>query len=137
MSSLNIPQMIAAFIFGSATVTGLFSIFNKKVESPEAKTDLARLVHETAHQLIVDAKSEREELRLTIRELNASIVTKDETIQRLEKLAEEKDAVIAELEARQIRLARKITAGIQITLRDVFGDIIPPDYDITYQGETP
>ena len=107
--------------------------FTKKLWSPEAKNDLAKLGNDFARQLLQDAKSEREELRLTITELEDIVQENKASIDRLKALANEKDRVIQELERRMARLAEKVSSGDPITLQDIFGEKAPKDVVITKQ----
>lgn len=129
--NLNYAQLIVTALLSSGFVTGMIALFGKTLTSPESKNDLARLGNEFAHQLLLDAKSEREELRLTIRELEQTNITQIDIIGRLEKLAHEKDKVIEELERRQIVIANKLQAGDPITLQDIFGPTAPKEFQLS------
>lgn len=120
-SSFNYAQIVVTVLLSSGFVGGVMALLTKQMWSPESKNDLARLGNELAHQLLVDAKTEREELRLTIRELESTITEKGEVIARLNKIAHEKDRMISDLEDRQHKLALKIHLGEPITLYDIFG----------------
>lgn len=137
MESISLTQLIAAIVMSSAFTTGLFSVLSKKLQSPEAKNDLTKLGNDFAHQLLTEARNEREQLRLTIKELSSTVVTKDETIDRLKHLLREKDQVIQDLELRQVRLAKKLREGTPITLKDVFGEVAPEGIMLTYETDTP
>lgn len=129
----NFTQVIVSVIISSSFVGGVFAAFTKKMWSPEAKNDLAKLGNDFARQLLEDAKSERQELRLTIAELEDVVQENKASITRLKLLAEEKDRVIQELERRMARLAEKISSGEVITLQDIFGEKAPKDIVITKQ----
>lgn len=123
-------ETVVVAILSSSVVGGIITLLTKKVRSPEAENDLARLGNEFAHQLLADAKSEREELRLSIRELEDIITDRTEAVDRLRSLLEEKDAIIQELEVRQIKLAGKLQAGVPITLQDIFGKKAPSEFQL-------
>jgi uncharacterized coiled-coil protein SlyX len=128
---LNYEQLIVTTLLSSGLVTGLFTLITKKVASPEAKNDLARLGNEFARQLLIDAKSEREELRLTITELESVLSNKSDKIERLNQMLEDKDIVIKQLEARLRTISIKIQHGEPITLRDIFGEKAPDNLYVT------
>jgi len=130
MENITFAQFLVALFLSSSFMGGVFTIVTKKLWSPESKNELAKLGNEFAQQLLRDAKIEREELRLTIRELQDSISAKSQAIERLESLAKEKDKVIAELEERQYRMVNKLKEGIPITLKDIFGDKAPVDIQL-------
>lgn len=123
-------QIIITALLSSGFVSGFIALLSKTVWSPESKNELARLGNEFAQQLLLEARSERQELRVTIQELEATVNVKNETINRLKHLAEEKDAVIHELEERQVMLAQKLQDGKPITLQDIFGDRAPKDFHL-------
>ena len=128
---VTFAQMLVTALLSSGLVGGIIALLTKTVWSPESKNDLARLGNEFAQQLLSDAKSERQELRLTIHELEQSISTKNDAIERLKQLAAEKDRVISELEERRLKMAQKLQAGTAITLQDIFGDKAPREFHIT------
>lgn len=121
----NTVQVITLAVLSSGLVSGLLTLFTKKLWSPESKNDLARLGNEFASQLLQDAKIEREELRQTIKDLEVSNDVKQSTIVRLERLLNEKHKRIAELEHRQHDLALKLQSGKELTLQDLFGERVP------------
>lgn len=122
---VNLAQIFVSVVLSSGFVGGFFALLTKRMTSPESRNDLARLGNEFAHQLLQDARTEREELRLTINELEDIVTKKHDTIERLKHLAREKDLVIKELEHRLIVLAEKINSGQTITLKDIFGEKAP------------
>lgn len=128
MREIGIVEVLITALLTSGFVTGIFTLVTKKVWSPESKNELARLGSEFAQQLLRDAKSEREELRLTIRELQETVSIHHKTIDRLEHLAKAKDKIIAELEERQFKMAEKLRQGLPITLIDIFGDDAPDGF---------
>lgn len=128
---LNMVQVIVTALLSSGFVGGLMTLLQKMIPSPESKNDLARLGNEFAHQLLIDAKTEREELRLTIRELEDLITEKRDTVDRLKQLAKDKDDTIRDLEERLIKMAEKLESGQRITLRDIFGEKAPEGFLIT------
>ncbi len=133
MGELLSPQFIQSLligIFGGGLVSGIFALLSKKARSPESQNELARLGNEFAAKLLEDARLERQELRETIRELEQSIFTKDETIQRLKTLLEQKDHQIRDLEQRRYVVAHKLQTGEKITLADIFGDDAPSNIQI-------
>lgn len=121
----NTVQVITLAVLSSGLVSGLFTLFAKKLWSPESENDLARLGNEFASQLLRDAKVEREELRQTIKDLEESNDVKQSTILRLERLLHEKNQRITELEKQKGEVVRKLKNGEQITLHDLFGDMAP------------
>lgn len=129
----NVIQIIFTALLSSGLVGGLVALLTKTIWSPESKNDLAKLGNDFAHQLLLDAKSERAELRLTITELEDSITTKYQTIRRLNQIAEDKDKVIRDLENRLSMMARKLEEGIPITLQDIFGDKAPKGLHISFE----
>lgn len=118
-------QTIITALLSSGIVAGIFSLLTKKSRSPESENELARLGSDFAAQLLEDARSERKELRLTIIDLEKSNDTKQDTIDRLKALANDKDNRIAELERRQQLVAEKLQHGQSITLVDIFGKEAP------------
>lgn len=123
-----ILQSAISAILSAAFIGGLFTMFTKKLWSPESKNDLAKIGNDFAAQLLKDAKSEREELRLSIHELEQSNATRQETINRLQTLLFDKDRTIRDLEDRQINIAKKLARGEAISLQDIFGHNAPPDF---------
>lgn len=136
MEGLSGVQLIVGLILSSGIIGSIMSLFMKSMWSPESKNDLARIGNEFAHQLLADAKSEREELRATIRELEN--VGKDHTasIARLNRIVAEKDVVINELEQRQIKMAHKLQKGEVITLQDIFGERAPKGLTIVPEDDS-
>lgn len=128
MNDTNTIQIIITALLSSGLVGGLITLFSKKVWSPEAHNDLAKIGNEFAHTLLEEARAEREELRQTIKDLEASIITKEETVRRLQRLADEKDQVISILEERQFVVARKIQRGEQVSIYDIFGPRAPEEF---------
>lgn len=122
------PELIQSIVVALLTggfVSGIFAVINKKTVSPESQNDLARLGNEFAAQLLKDAKEERAELRASITELEKSNETKEQSIKRLKKLLEEKDARIEILENHQQNVASKLQRGEPLTLFDIFGKDAP------------
>lgn len=122
---LNYPQIVVSMLLSTGFVSGIFALLTKSMWSPESKNDLARMGNEFARQLLADAKSEREELRLTIHELEDLDTKNRNTIARLQKLLEDKNRKIQELERRLNDMAQKLHSGTPISLRDIFGDSAP------------
>lgn len=133
MENLTFAQLVIITIFSSGLFTGIFTVITRMVWSPESKNDLARLGNEFAHQLLEDARSERKELRLTIAELEELDTKNQAIIDRLQRLADEKDRVINELEERQVTLAKKLQRNERITLQDIFGDKAPKDFLLIHE----
>lgn len=129
-SSDNIFQTIAVAVLTGGLVSGIFALVTKRARSPESQNELARLGNDFAAKLLEDARTERGELRQTIKELEGSNGTKQETIDRLNALLEKKNERIDELERRQQVTARKLQAGEKITLQDIFGEDAPVDIHI-------
>lgn len=132
MGNATLVQIVVTALLSSGMVGGVLALITKAEWSPESKNELARLGNEFAQQLLQDAKVEREELRITIRDLEHSLSTKREIIERLNKLAEDKDIVIRNLEQRQIDMAEKLKKGLPITLQDIFGGNAPANYTLGY-----
>lgn len=130
MSDSTLAPIIATALLSSGFVTGIFTLISKRIWSPETRNDLARIGNEFAQHLLEEARTERNELRLTIEELRRDNITKEETIRRLQKLADEKDHLIHSLEDRQLLLARKLQSGEPISLRDIFGNTVPSGFDL-------
>lgn len=130
-------ETIVIAVLSSSVVGGIVSMMGKKVKSPESENDLAKLGNEFAHQMLEEARTERNELRLTIRELETAVVDSEKAINRLKSLLEEKDHKIQELEEAQLMLAQKLQANEPITLRDIFGDKAPHDVPLTHHSEDP
>ena len=128
MGEANIVQIVVTALLSSGLVGGLITLLSKRVWSPESKNELARIGSEFAQLLLEEARTEREELRMTIVELEASILTKEEAIERLKLMAREKDSVISLLEERQFVVARKIQQGELVSLYDIFGPKTPPEF---------
>lgn len=128
-------QQVVLGILGGGGVAGIFALVNKRSRSPESQNELARLGNEFAKQLLDDARSERKELRDTIKELEESNSAKQESIDRLNTIAENKDRRIAELERRQNLVAQKLQAGEKITLSDIFGGDSPAQIHIVMDEE--
>lgn len=126
MDGPNTLQVIIAAVLSSSFIGGVFTLLTKKVSSPENKTSLASLSNEFASQLLTDARAEREELRLTIRELERLLGKNEDTIKRLNALLVEKDRRITELDEHRKVMLTKINLGQRVTLTDLFGDIAPP-----------
>lgn len=122
MEELSGVQLFITVLVSSGLIGGLATLITKRVWSPETKNDLARIGNEFAQQLLNDARAEREELRVTIKELEKNVVTKQESIDRLKKLLEEKDEAIDLCEQRHLMVARKIQMGQEVTLEDIFGE---------------
>lgn len=118
-------QILVAAVLSSGLVSGAITFLTKKARSPESQNQLAKLGNDFAAQLLTDARTEREELRLTIKELESSNDTKQSSIDRLTGLLNEKDRRINELEERQQVLAHKLQRGEAITLVDIFGAEAP------------
>ena len=123
--SPDLFQAAIVAILSGGLVSGIFTLLSKRSRSPESQNELARLGNEFAAQLLEDARTERKELRLTIADLEKSNDTKQQSIDRLKALAEEKDRRIEALEQRQQVLAEKLQRGEQITLADIFGGEAP------------
>lgn len=132
MGNATLAQIVVTALLSSGMVGGVLALITKSMWSPESKNELARLGNEFAQQLLQDAKVEREELRITIRDLEHSLSTKREIIERLNQLAEDKDIVIRNLEERQIKMAEKLKKGLPITLQDIFGGNAPAKYKLGY-----
>lgn len=132
MGNATLAQIVVTALLSSGVVGGVLALITKSMWSPESKNELARLGNEFAQQLLQDAKVEREELRITIRDLEHSLSTKREIIERLNQLAEDKDVVIRDLEQRQIKMAEKLKKGLPITLQDIFGGTAPANYNLGY-----
>ena len=130
----SVLQILITALLSSGFVGGLVALFTKQVWSPEAKNDLSRLGNEFARQLLSDAKAEREELRLTIHELENNMATTQVTVARLNAMAEEKDRVIAEFEQRLTKMARKLQQGLPISMQDIFGDKAPKEFTFGPSG---
>lgn len=130
MGNSTLAQIVVTALLSSGMVGGVLALITKSMWSPESKNELARLGNEFAQQLLQDAKVEREELRITIRDLEHSLLTKREIIERLNQLAEDKDIVIRDLEQRQIKMAEKLKKGLPITLQDIFGGNAPANYTL-------
>ena len=128
MEDLNGIQLLVTALLSSGLVGGFITLFTKKIWSPETKNDLARIGNEFAQLLLEEARAEREELRTTIRELETGLITKQETIEKLDKILDEKDLVIGLLEERQYVVARKIASGEVVSLYDIFGPRTPEDF---------
>lgn len=130
MKDVNLGQLVVSVLLSAGFVSGIFALFTKKMWSPESKNDLAKLANDFASQLLNDAKVEREELRLSIRELEGVVTENREIIHRLESLAKEKDKVIGALEERLKIIAEKVRDGRVVTIKDIFGDSAPDgDFD--------
>lgn len=131
----SLAQIVVASLLSSGFVGGVIAALTKAMWSPESKNELAKLGNDFAQQLLEDAKTEREELRLTIKELESILTDHEASITRLKALAEEKDRVINELERRQTILASKLQQGLTITLKDIFGDKASNDVILHYGNE--
>jgi len=134
-SSDSIFQTIAVAILTGGLVSGIFALVTKRARSPESQNELARLGNEFATKLLEDARTERTELRLTIKDLESSNGTKQTTIDRLNALLETKNNRIDELEKRQQIVAVKLQAGEKITLQDIFGEDAPTDIHVVVDKE--
>jgi hypothetical protein len=121
MGDPNLAVIIITALMSSSVVAALVTLFSKKVVSPEAKIDLARMGSEFAHQLLMDAKVEREELRLTIKELEGLVQEKNDSIKRLTKVLDEKERVIRKLERTQVVMINKLRLGEPVKLEDITG----------------
>lgn len=121
MGDPNLAVIIITALMSSSVVAALVTLFSKKIVSPEAKIDLARMGSEFAHQLLMDAKVEREELRLTIKELEGLVQEKNDSIKRLTKVLDEKERVIRKLERTQIVMINKLRLGEPVKLEDLTG----------------
>lgn len=130
MNDPNFAQIVITALLSSGLVSGIMTLLAKKAQSPESKNDLARIGNEFAHQLLKEARTEREELRKTIDELEDSNATKQEVIEKLRSVAAQKDRTIEELEGRQILVARKLQNKESITLQDIFGPSAPEEFEI-------
>lgn len=128
-------QGLISGIFGAGLISGVLAIIQKRSRSPESQNELARLGNEFAAKLLEDARTERSELRTTIKELESSNSTKQETIDRLNALLEQKDRLIDELEHRRRIVARKLQIGERITLHDIFGEDAPHDVHLVVSDE--
>lgn len=128
MGKVTAIQMVITALLSSGLVGGFITLVSKKVWSPESENELARIGNEFAQKLLEDARTEREELRTTIRELENGMASKEQTIDRLKRLADDKDAVIRLLEDRQYIVARKLQLGEIITVRDIFGPETPDEF---------
>jgi phage-related minor tail protein len=126
MAATGIDATIVGIIaFLSSLVSSLTTIAVKKERSPESKNELARIGNEFAEQLLNEARSEREQLRATISELESVLATNHDTMTTLRRIAVEKDLVIQELEARRFNVALKLRNGQKVTYEDVFGTKVP------------
>lgn len=123
--SADLLQNVVTAVLSSGVVAGLFALLTKKSQSPESQNELARLGNEFAAKLLEDARTERAELRLTIKDLEGSIDTKQESIDRLKSLLDEKDKKIHVLEELQHKVATKLQQGHPLTLADIFGGDAP------------
>jgi len=132
----SMTQIVVTALLSSTVVGTIVASLFKLLWTPETKNDLARLGNEFAKELLDEARSEREELRTTIKALEGVVETKKEVIGRLYALAEEKDSRIEELEARQVHIANKLQLGQRITLQDVFGAKVPKGFSFL-NDETP
>lgn len=126
-------QTVISVVISSGIVTGIMALLTKRSRSPESQNELARLGNEFAAQLLADARVERKELRETISELENSNHTKQEIIDRLKNLLDEKDKRINELEHRQQVVAHKLRSGEKITLADIFGKDAPNDIHVVIE----
>lgn len=121
----EIIQTLVSSTVAAAIVAGFFAFITKKSKSPESQNALAEIGTKFASQLLTEAQLERKELRLTITELEKANDVKQESIDRLRGILEEKNRRIAELENRQHTVAFKLHRGQVITLQDIFGDDAP------------
>lgn len=125
MDEINVIQVLVTALLSSGFIGGFLALIQKKIWSPESENDLVRIGNEFANQLLLEARVERKELRLTITELESVNASKEDSIARLLKIVENKDAMIRQLESRQYALAEKIREGEVITFRDLFGSDAP------------
>ena len=121
-------HVVTAVALLSSFISSITTIAVKKLVSPEARNELARIGNEFAEQLLKEARSEREELRATISELEGVLVANHETITKLRHIANEKDLVIQELESRRFNVALKLRNGQTVTAEDVFGAKVPIEF---------
>lgn len=121
-------QVVTAVALSSSFISSITTIAVKKLVSPESRNELARIGNEFAEQLLKEARSEREELRATISELEGVLVANHETITKLRHIAHEKDLVIHELESRRFNVALKLRNGQTVTAEDVFGAKVPIEF---------
>lgn len=133
MDGLNIVQVAVTALISSGFVGGLMTLLSKKVWSPESKNDLAKIGNDFAQLLLEEARTERAELRTTIKELEKSLVVKEEAMDRLERIANEKDVVIQTLEERQFQVARKVQLGEKVSFYDIFGPRTPPEFIVGFK----
>lgn len=131
----SVIQVIVASVLSSGLVGGIITLFTKRVWSPESKNELARIGNEFAQQLLEDAKNERTELRETIKQLEGSNFSKEQAIERLQKIADDKDTVIQQLEERQLVVARKLQRGEAVSLYDIFGENAPKELITLFSSE--
>lgn len=127
MVDTHVATVIA---LSSSFISSLTTIAVKKLVSPESRNELARIGNEFAEQLLREARSEREQLRATITELESVLVANHETITKLRRIAHEKDMVIQELEARRFTVALKLKHGQTISAEDVFGARVPAEFGV-------
>lgn len=121
-------HIVTAVALLSSFISSITTIAVKKLVSPEARNELARIGNEFAEQLLKEARSEREELRATISELEGVLAANHETITKLRRIADEKDLVIHELESRRFNVALKLRNGQTVTAEDVFGEKVPIEF---------
>ena len=121
-------HVVTAVALLSSFISSITTIAVKKLVSPESRNELARIGNEFAEQLLKEARSEREELRATISELEGVLVANHETITKLRHIANEKDLVIQELESRRFNVALKLRNGQTVTAEDVFGAKVPIEF---------
>ena len=121
-------HIVTAVALLSSFISSITTIAVKKLVSPEARNELARIGNEFAEQLLKEARSEREELRATISELEGVLAANHETITKLRHIANEKDLVIQELESRRFNVALKLRNGQTVTAEDVFGAKVPIEF---------
>lgn len=121
-------HIVTAVALLSSFISSITTISVKKLVSPEARNELARIGNEFAEQLLKEARSEREELRATISELEGVLAANHETITKLRHIADEKDLVIHELESRRFNVALKLRNGQTVTAEDVFGAKVPIEF---------
>ena len=76
-------HVVTAVALSSSFISSITTIAVKKLVSPESRNELARIGNEFAEQLLKEARSEREELRATISELEGVLVANHETITKL------------------------------------------------------
>lgn len=121
-------HVVTAVALSSSFISSITTIAVKKLVSPESRNELARIGNEFAEQLLKEARSEREELRATISELEGVLAANHETITKLRRIADEKDLVIQELESRRFNVALKLRNGQTVTAEDVFGAKVPIEF---------